>query len=126
MRFSPALVAVTAAALAVPSSAAAGSNTPTSKKIVSANASVSSCGTLSGITVSWTVVDDVVTTIVLGSIPAGCNGGSLSLTLANSSNTSLGTAGPVTITGTSQTLSTITGSPSALAVARAYVSVVGP
>jgi len=126
MRFSPALAAVTAAALAIPSSAVAGNNTPTSQKVVSANASVSSCGTLSGITISWTTVDDVVTTIVLGSIPAGCNGGSLSLTLTNSSDTSLGSAGPVTITDTSQTLSTITGSPSALAVAHAYVSVVGP
>ena len=125
MRFSPALVAVTAAALAVPSAAAANTVSPSQKTVVSANASVSSCGSLSGMTISWTVVDDVVTSIALGSIPSACNGGSLSLTLVNSSNGSIGSAGPVTITGTSQTL-TPTGSPSALAVSTSYVSVVGP
>lgn len=125
MRLSPALAAVTAAILAVPSSAMAGSTTATSKKVVSANASVSSCGSLSGMTTSWTVVDGIVSSIALGSIPSACNGGSLSLTLANSSNTSLGTVGPVTITGTSQTL-TPTGSPDATTVSTAYVSVVGP
>lgn len=125
MRFSPALVAVTAAALALPSSAAAGNTTPTSKRIQSASASVSSCGSLSAMTISWTVVDDVVTTVSLGSIPAACNGGSLSLTFVNSSNTAIGTIGPVTVSGSSQTL-TPSGSPSALAVATSYVSVVGP
>jgi len=125
MRFSPALVAVTAAALAVPSSAVAGSTSPTSNKIVSANASVSSCGSLSGITMTYTVVDDVVTSISLASIPAGCNGGSLSLTLVNSSNTAIGSVSPVTVSGTSQTV-TVTGSTSALAIATSYVSVVGP
>lgn len=125
MRFGPAFAAVTAAMLAVPGGAVAGNVSPTSKKLVSAYASVSSCGSLSGMTISWTVVDDGVTSIALGSIPAACTGGSLSLTLVNSSNTSISTVGPVTITGTSQTL-TPTGSPSALAVATSYVSVVGP
>ena len=125
MRFGPALAAVMAGLLAVPGSAVAGGTSTTSKKIVSANASVSSCGSLSGMTISWTVVDGIITSIALGSIPAGCNGGSLSLTLANSSNTSIGTVGPVTVTGTSQTL-TPTGSPDATAVATSYVSVTGP
>jgi hypothetical protein len=125
MRFSPALVAVTAAALAVPSSAVAGNVSPSSKKVAAANASVSSCGSLSSMTMSWTVVDGAVTSIALASIPSACNGASLSLTLANSSNTSIGTVGPVTITGTSQTL-TPTGSPDATTVATSYVSVVGP
>jgi hypothetical protein len=126
MRFSPALAAVTAAVLAVPGGAVAGNVSPTSKEIVSANASVSSCGSLSSMTISWTVVDGIVTSIALGSIPAACNAGTLSLTLVNSSNTSLGTAGPVTITGTSQTLSAIASSPDATAVATSYLSVVGP
>ena len=125
MRFSPALVAVTAAALALPSSAAANSVSPSPKTVAAANVGVSSCGSLSGMTISWTVVDDVVTSIALGSIPSACNGGSLSMTLVNASNTSIGSVGPVSITGTSQTL-TPTGSPSALAVGRSYVSVVGP
>lgn len=125
MRFGPALAAVTAAMLAVPGSAVAGNVSPTSNKIASANANVSSCGSLSGMSISWTVVDDVVTSIALGSIPAGCNGGTLAMTLVNSSNTAIGTVSPVTITGTSQNL-TVTGNSSALAVARSYVSVTGP
>jgi len=126
MRLPLALTMLTAALLAVPGSAAANSTTTTSKKVVSANATVSSCGSLSGMTISWTVVDDVVSSIALGSIPSTCNGGSLSLTLVNSSNGSLGGVSQVTITGTSMTLSSITGSPSALAVSKAFVSVVGP
>ena len=125
MRASLAFAAVTATVLAVPSSAVGASLSPNSKKAVSATVSVSSCGSLSGMTISWTVVDDVVSTIALGSIPPACNGASLSLTLASSTNTSLGSVGPVPITGASQTVS-ITGSGSALTVARAYVSVVGP
>src|SRR3954447_25650179 len=126
MRFAPGLAMATAALLAVPSGAVAGSTNPTSKKVVSANATVSSCGSLSSMTISWTVVDDVVSSIVLGSIPVACNGGLLSLTLVNSSNASLGSVSQVTITGTSMTLSTISGAPSALAVSKAFVSVVGP
>lgn len=125
MRASIALSMVTATVLAVPGSALADGTSATSKKMVSANASVSPCGSLSGMSITWTVVDDVIQSISLASIPAGCNGGSLSLTLANSSNTSIGSAGPVTISGTTQTL-TPTGSPSALAVATAYASVTGP
>ena len=125
MRFSPALAAVTAAVLAVPSSAMAGGLSPTSKKVIGANANVTSCGSLSGMTISWTTVDGLVSSIALGSIPPACTGGSLSLTLVNSSNTSIGTVGPVTITGASQTL-TPTGSPDATTVNTAYASVVGP
>jgi hypothetical protein len=125
MRFSPALAVVTAAMLAVPGSAVAGNVSSTSKRLVSANASVSSCGSLSGMTISWTVVDDVVTSIALGSIPTACNGSSLSLTLVNSSNTPVGSVSPVTVAGPSQTL-TVTGNTSALAVATSYASVIGP
>jgi len=125
MRFSPALAVVTAAVLAVPGSAVAGNVSSTSKRLVSANASVSSCGSLSGMTISWTVVDDVVTSIALGSIPTACIGSSLSLTLVNSSNTPVGSVSPVTVAGPSQTL-TVTGNTSALAVATSYASVIGP
>jgi hypothetical protein len=125
LRFAPALAAVTAAVLAVPGSAVAGNVNPTSKKMVSANANVSSCGSLSSMTISWTVVDGIIQSIALGSIPASCNGGTLSLTLTDSSNASVGTVAPVTIIGTSQTL-TPTGTLDATTVATSYVSVTGP
>ena len=125
MRAGVAFSVVTAALLAVPGSASGSGVNPVSQRVVGATAVVSSCGSLGGLTVSWTVVDGVVSSITLGSIPAGCTGGSLSLTLANASNTSLGGVGSAPITGASQTL-TPTGSPDATAVSVAYVSVVGP
>ena len=121
-----ALCVAVAALLAVPGAAGARTINPTSKQVTSATASVSSCGSLSGMTISWTVVDDVVKTVVLGSIPAACSGGSLSLTLVGAGSSSLASAGPVTISGTSQTISSLSGTPSALAVTGSYVSVVGP
>src|SRR4051794_3976694 len=117
---------LTATLLAVPGSAAANGTGTTSKNVVTASANVSSCGSLSGMTISWTTVDGVVASIALGSIPSACTGGSLSLTLVGSGNASLGGISPVAITGTSQTLSPITGSPDATAVTGSYVSVVGP
>src|SRR3954467_7084855 len=120
-----ALTVAVAALLAVPGAAAARTVTPSPKQIVSAHPSVSSCGSLSGITMSWTSTAGTVTSVVLGSIPSACNGGSLTLTFVNSSNASLGPAGPVTVAGTSQTLSSISGAPTATSVAAAYVSVVG-
>lgn len=126
MRFSPVLAMGTAALLAIPGSATAAGLGPSSKKFVAASASVSPCGSLSGITLTWAVADGIVASVALGSIPAACTGGSLSLTLADSSGTSLASAGPVTLTGTSQTLGSLTGSADATAVAGAYVSVTGP
>ena len=120
-----ALAAVGALILSVPSGATAAGTTPNSKKVVSANVSVSSCGSLAGMTMSWTSTANVVTSIALGSIPSACNGGSLSLTLVDASNASMSNVGPVTISGTSMTL-TPSGSPTATSVANSYVSVVGP
>ena len=126
MRRSTTVAGLTALALAVPGAAAAAPIIPNPKKINGAFTAVSSCGTLSGIGISWTSTANVVTTIVLSSIPAACNGGSLSLTLVGSGNASLGSAGPVTVSATTQTLSSITGSPTATSVIAAYISVTGP
>jgi hypothetical protein len=119
------IAALTVAALALPGLADAATLVPNPKKIVGGFAAVSSCGTLSGMSMSWTSTAGVVTSVVLGSIPSACNGGTLSVTFAGSGNTSLGTAGPVTVAGTSQTLTT-SGSPSSTSVTGAYISVVGP
>ena len=120
-----ALAAVGALVLSVPSGAIADGTTANSTKVVGASASVSSCGSLSGMTMSWTSTANVVTRIALGAIPSACNGASLSLTLADASNASLSSVGPVAISGTSMTL-TPSGSPTGTSVANSYVSVVGP
>ncbi len=121
-----ALTALIASLLAWPARAAATAMGPSPKQVGSAFTATSSCGSLSGVGVTWTVTANVVTTVVLTSIPTSCIGGSLSLTLVDSSNTSLASAGPVTLTATTQTFASLTGAATATSVAGGYLSVVGP
>ena len=120
------MVALTALAVARADAALAAPVGPNPKTIGSAHTAVSSCGSLSGIGISWTVTATVVTTIALTSIPAGCNGGALSLTLVGTGNAALASIAPTAITGTSQSFSSITGSATATAVTGAHISIVGP
>lgn len=121
-----ALAGLTFAILAWPGSAAATAVAPSPTQVGGAFTTTSSCGSLSGIAVGWTVTSNAVTNMTLTSIPAACAGGKLSLTLVGTGNSSLATAGPVTVPGTTLTLSSLTGSAAALSVVGAYVSVVGP
>jgi hypothetical protein len=116
---------LSAFALALPGAASASPITPVAKRIIGAQAPVSSCGALSGISVTWTSTNGVVTQIVLGSIPAGCNGGTLNLTLAGAANAQIGSAS-APVAGTSLTLTTISGSPATASVTAVYVSVTAP
>jgi hypothetical protein len=111
--------------LVMPSTAFAAGATANTATVVGASATVTSCGSLSGMSISWTVTANVVTSIALASIPSACNGASLSLTLVDASNASLGSVGPVTVSGTSMSL-TPSGTPTATSVANSYVSMVGP
>jgi hypothetical protein len=121
-----AVVIVTALAVTRPDAALAAAVTPNPKTIGGAHVAVSSCGALSGIGVSWTSTANVVTAVVLSSIPAACTGATLSVTLVGSGSASLASIGPVTVTGTTQTFSTLSGSATATSVTGAYVSAVGP
>src|SRR5437764_130600 len=96
VRNSDALPAVTASLalaglvgliLALPGTAAASGVSPVAKKVAGVWVSVSSCGSLAGIGVAWTVTVNVVTSVVLTSIPTACIGGSLSMTLIDATNT---------------------------------------
>jgi len=126
MRRRVAVVALTALAVAHAGPALAGSITPNPKKMSASTAAVSSCGSLSGIGISWTSTANVVTTVVLSSIPAACNTGTLSLTLVDSAGTALATIAPTAVTGATQTFTSFTGSATATSVTGAQVSVVGP
>ena len=121
-----AVIALTAVAVGPAAAAWAAPVGPIPKKISASHVAVSPCGSLNGIAISWTSTANVVTSAVLSSIPAACNGATLSVTFVGTGNTSLGSIAATTITGTSQTFSTITGSPTATSVTGAYVSVVGP
>lgn len=121
-----AVAGLSVAVLGWPGSAAATTVTPAPNKVSGAFTTVSACGTLSGVGIAWTVTANVVTSLVLTSIPSACVGGSLSLTLVDASNASLASAGPIAVTGATQTLSSLSGSATATSVTGAYVSVIGP
>src|SRR3954449_9102057 len=97
--------------LAVPTAASAPGTAPASKRVTSGVAPVSSCGSLSGISVAWNSTGGIVTSVAVSAIPSACIGGTLSLTLAGSTGTALGTVSPVVITASSQTLALASGSP---------------
>ena len=126
MRRRAAVVALTALAVAQAGPALAGQITPSPKKIGASTAAVSSCGSLSGIGISWTSTANAVTTVVLSSVPALCNGDTLSLALVDSTGVALATIAPTTITGTTQTFTSFTGSATATLVTGAQISVAGP
>jgi hypothetical protein len=111
--------------LAVPTAASASGTSAASQRVISGTAVVSSCGSLSGISVAWNSTGGVVTSVAVSSIPSSCVGGTLSLTLAGATGTSLATVSPVTITATTQTLALV-GAPTASGVSVAAMSVVGP
>ena len=121
----PVVAAAAVAAALAPGWAAAAPNPVTTNQVQGGVAAVSSCGTISGISMSWTSRNGAVADVVLNSIPSACTGGTLSVTFAAADNSSLGTAGPATVTGTSVSLA-VSGSPTASAVSRLQVSVVGP
>jgi hypothetical protein len=125
-RAAAAFVGFALAVVAWPGSAAATAVAPNPKQVSAAFTATSSCGSLSGIGVAWTVTANVVSSVSLTSIPAACAGGRLSLTLVGTGNASLASAGPVNVAGTSLTLGSLTGSATATSVTAAYVSVVGP
>jgi hypothetical protein len=113
------------AAVSAPAAADAAQVSPNPRRVVAGRATVSGCGAVSGIAIAWTSTDNVVTELRLSSIPAGCVGARLSLTLADATGAALSTVTPFTVSGTSQTL-VPSGSPTATSVAAAYVSAVGP
>lgn len=120
------IAALAGAAVGLPCVALAGGVGTSSRSVSSATAGVSSCGDLTGVGVSWTVTAGVVTALSLTAVPVACVGGSLSATLVGTGGAALGSAGPVTVTGTSQTIGSVSGSATATAVASASLSVVGP
>ena len=88
------------------------------------SASVTSCDG-DGVTASYTVASGNVTQVTISGIAAACSGGQLRLTLANSSGTSIGTGGPVTVSATSHAVS-VSPTPAAASVAGLHVVIVGP
>ena len=87
-------VAIVSAIVLLASSA--GALTMTGPKLAAGQASVASCGSLAAMTVRYSVVNGSIVSAALTTIPAGCNGGQISLTLANGL-AGLSAGGPVAI-----------------------------
>jgi hypothetical protein len=111
--------------IVVPASAEARSNTASSKKLGSGVASVTACGDLSKVVTDFAFSGTKVSAVSLTNIPATCNGGSLSATVARSNNASLGAGGPVTVAGGSATVP-ISPTAASANVASVRVVIVGP
>ena len=99
--------------------------TTNSKKTTAATSSVSACGTLSGVVVNYAVTAGKITGVLLTSIPSGCIGGKLSMTLSQS-GTDVGHAGPTTIATTSLAMVPSVLTTSATAPTEVRMAVVGP
>ena len=130
MRSWPGRVAVataTAATILTCTGGAAFGNavTTNSKKAAGGTTSVTACGTLSSVVVNYAVTAGKITGVLLTSIPAGCAGGKLSMTLSQS-GTDVGHAGPTTIAGTSLAMVPSVLTTSATAPTEVRIAVVGP
>lgn len=78
-----------------------------------------------GVTVSYALSGDDVTTMTVQDIAAACSGGKLSVALANSAAASIGNGGPLTVSGTAHTL-TLSPQPVSFNVQAVHVVIVGP
>ena len=102
-----------------------------SGRLGAGDAVVSACDT-NGFTVSYTTSGGNVASVgVSGIADPGCEGGRLSVTLANASGTAVGSGGPQTVatdgdtTDNSMTIA-LSPTPAASVVARVHVVVTGP
>ena len=85
---------------------------------------VTACDT-DGFTVSYTTSGGNVTSVAVGGIASACNGGSLRVTVVDGSRTSLASGGPVTVSGSSETVS-VSPNPPGATPAGVDVSIAGP
>ena len=118
------VVACVVGVLLVPSAAAARSATTSSKTLGAGNATVATCGTITGLLPNFTITNSTVTAVVFTGIPTTCNGASLSATVTSSAM-SLGTGGPVTVASGAATVP-ISPAAAIVSVTPVRISIVGP
>jgi hypothetical protein len=111
--------------LATASAASLGLN---SDRIGAGNAAITTCGNTSGASVTYGVSGGLVTSVVVANLPAGCGGGSLSVTLVGAGGTSLASPGPLVLPSTPAPGATLAigGSVSSASVVRSDLVIVGP
>ena len=120
------IILLAAVAMGVPCSLAAASALQgvNSAKAGNGSAPVSGCDS-DGFTVSYTTSGGNVTSVTIGDIATTCNGGSLKVTVVDGSRTSLASGGPVTVSGSTATVS-VSPNPAGATPAGVDVSIAGP
>jgi hypothetical protein len=120
------LILCSAVAVGVPCSLAAGSTLQgvSSARVGNGSTPVTACDT-DGFTVSYTTSGGNVTSVAIGGIASACNGGSLRVTVVDGSRMSVASGGPVTVSGTSASVS-VSPNPPGATPAGVDVSIVGP
>lgn len=111
--------------LGLSGSAQAAPRTVTTKKLTGGSTAVSSCGSISAITVSYAVTAGKITGVTLSGIPPTCVAGLLSMTLAQGT-VDVGHAGPTTIAGSTLIMVPSVLTTNATAPTAVKISIVGP
>jgi hypothetical protein len=120
------LILCSVVAVGVPCSLAAASALQgvSSARVGNGSTPVAACDT-DGFTVSYTTSGGNLTSVAIGGIASACNGASLRVTVVDSSRTSVASGGPVTVSGSSATVS-VSPNPPGSTPAGVDVSMVGP
>jgi hypothetical protein len=117
------LIGVVTAAVSITYASAADLNM-TTDSLAAGGSTIASCDP-DGVDVSYTLSGDDVDQMTVQGIAPGCDGGEISATLVDASETAIGEGGPQAVTGSSETLS-ISPQPDSLDVVGVHVVIVGP
>jgi hypothetical protein len=120
------LILCSAVAVGVPCSLAAASALQgvSSARVGNGSTPVPACDT-DGFTVTYTTTGGNLTSVAIGGIAPACNGGSLKVTVVDGSRTSVASGGPVTVSGSSASVS-VSPNPAGATPAGVDVSITGP
>jgi hypothetical protein len=120
------LILCSAVAVGIPCSLAAASALQgvSSARVGDGATPVAACDP-NGFTVTYTTSGGNLTSVAIGGIAAACNGGSLRVTVVDGSRTSVASGGPVTVSGTSASVS-VSPNPPGATPAGVDVSIAGP
>lgn len=124
MKLALATAATVAALAAAVTASAASLGGISANRLTSGSAAITSCDA-DGVTMTYTLSSGVVQSMTVNDVAAACANGAMRAVLVNASGTSIGAAGPTTVTGTSVTL-TLSPQPLANTVEGVHISIVGP
>ncbi|HZT66154.1 MAG TPA: hypothetical protein VFA11_10235 [Acidimicrobiales bacterium] len=116
---------VFAASLALAAQAGANVLSATNATLGAGAGTVTTCGSLTSAAIAWNTTAGNVTSVTVSGIPAGCVGGSLTVTLLAGS-TAVATGGPITVPGPSVWIAGLSAQPAASSINGASLAVAGP